>query len=54
MGGSWVAILLLGLAVSSAGAEFSLGKSNRPLTGRAPSLDVVTDNVVPLVPVNTA
>lgn len=54
MGGSWVAILLLGLAVSSAGAEFSLGKSYRPLKGRAPSLDVVTDNVVPLVPVNRA
>lgn len=54
MVGSWVTTLLLGAAVSSVGAEFHPGKSYRALRGRAPSPDVVTDNIVPLAPVNSA
>ncbi|GIJ85100.1 hypothetical protein Asppvi_003955 [Aspergillus pseudoviridinutans] len=52
---SWVAALLLGLAVSSAARipDLNSGKSHRSLRRRAPGLDLVTDNVVPLKPVHS-
>lgn len=51
MVGSWTAALLLGLAASSAAKAPE--KPHRALKRRAPGIDIVTNNVIPLKPVNS-
>lgn len=51
MVGSWTAALLLGLAASSVAKAPE--KPHRSLKRRAPGVDRVTDNVIPLKPVNS-
>lgn len=55
MVGSWTAALLLGLAASSAAKipQPNSSKSHRPLKGRTSGRDLITDNVLPLKPVNS-